>query len=45
MRQWIVLQGALGEARPKHLVYEPFFRGVMGMAVGLWELEPALAAR
>lgn len=45
MRQWIVLQGALGEARPKHLVYEPFFRGVMGMAVGLWELQPALAAR
>jgi aromatic ring-opening dioxygenase LigB subunit len=39
MRQWIVLMGAMGEARPERLVYEPFFRGLMGMAVGSWDLE------
>jgi Catalytic LigB subunit of aromatic ring-opening dioxygenase len=38
MRQWIVLMGAMGEARPERLVYEPFFRGLMGMAVGSWDL-------
>ncbi len=41
MRQWIVLLGALGEARPERLVYEPFFRGLMGMAVGSWDLATA----
>ena len=41
MRQWIVLLGALGEQRPDLLVYEPFYRGVLGMGVGYWELEPA----
>lgn len=39
MRQWIVLMGALGDARPERLVYEPFYRGLMGMAVGSWELD------
>jgi aromatic ring-opening dioxygenase LigB subunit len=38
LRQWIVLQGALGTHRPERLVYEPFYRGMMGMAVGYWDL-------
>ncbi len=38
-RQWIVLLGALGDRKPDELVYEPFYRGVMGMAVGYWNLE------
>jgi hypothetical protein len=37
LRQWIVLQGMLGGQRPERLVYEPFFRGVMGMGVGYWD--------
>lgn len=41
LRQWIVLQGALGEQKPQELVYEPFYRGVMGMAVGYWDLTGA----
>jgi aromatic ring-opening dioxygenase catalytic subunit (LigB family) len=39
MRAWIILMGAIGDARPEALVYEPFFRGVMGMAVAQWDLE------
>jgi len=38
-RQWIILQGVLGDVPPSQLVYEPFFRGLMGMAAGCWELE------
>jgi hypothetical protein len=38
-RQWMVLLGALGDRAPDQLVYEPFFRGVMGMAVGYWNLD------
>src|SRR5581483_1679119 len=45
MRQWIVLMGALGGIQPKNLAYEPFFRGVMGMATGYWELPASTAAR
>jgi len=41
MRQWIVLQGALGDAKPTSLVYEPFYRAVLAMAVARWDLEPA----
>ncbi|MDE2838772.1 MAG: extradiol ring-cleavage dioxygenase [Chloroflexota bacterium] len=37
LRQWIVLLGALGDQTPHHFAYEPFFRGVMGMAVSCWE--------
>jgi aromatic ring-opening dioxygenase catalytic subunit (LigB family) len=37
-RQWIVLLGALGDLAPSWLVYEPLFRGVMGMATGCWNL-------
>lgn len=40
MRQWIVLLGALGDRKPQFLTYEPFFRAVMGMAVGYWDVRP-----
>ena len=36
LRQWIVMLGALGEAKPEFLVYEPLFRSIMGMGVGWW---------
>ncbi|MPZ15484.1 MAG: extradiol ring-cleavage dioxygenase [Chloroflexi bacterium] len=39
LRSWCVLLGALDDLTPDQLVYEPFFRGVMGMAVGYWNLE------
>ena len=39
LRQWIVMLGALGEARPEFLVYEPLYRSIMGMGVGYWDLE------
>lgn len=38
-RSWITMLGAIGDARPQRLVYEPFYRGLMGMAVGYWGLE------
>jgi aromatic ring-opening dioxygenase catalytic subunit (LigB family) len=45
LRQWIVLLGALGGARPEFLVYEPLYRSIMGMGVGYWEVgaQPAAA--
>jgi protocatechuate 4,5-dioxygenase, beta chain len=39
LRQHLVLLGALGTARPQLFAYEPFYRAVLGMAVGLWELD------
>lgn len=39
MRSWIVLLGAMGKRSPQLLVYEPFYRAMMGMAVGYWETE------
>jgi hypothetical protein len=36
LRSWIVVLGALGKARPDFTVYEPFYRGVMGMGVAMW---------
>jgi len=36
LRQWIVLLGALGAAKPEFLVYEPLFRSIMGQGVGWW---------
>jgi hypothetical protein len=39
LRQWIVMLGAIGDARPEFLVYEPLFRSIMGMGVGFWRLE------
>ena len=38
LRQWIVMLGALGAAKPEFLVYEPFYRSIMGMGVGWWSL-------
>jgi aromatic ring-opening dioxygenase catalytic subunit (LigB family) len=36
LRSWVVALGALGKARPDFTVYEPFYRGVMGMGVAVW---------
>jgi aromatic ring-opening dioxygenase LigB subunit len=36
LRVWITLLGVLGERKPEWLRYEPFYRGIMGMAVGYW---------
>jgi hypothetical protein len=44
MRQWIVLQGVVGDRKPTSLVYEPFYRAVLAMAVASWDLEPAEVA-
>jgi protocatechuate 4,5-dioxygenase beta chain len=41
LRSWITMLGAIGDSKPDMLVYEPFYRGVMGMAVGYWELQGA----
>ncbi|HEY3117239.1 MAG TPA: extradiol ring-cleavage dioxygenase, partial [Chloroflexota bacterium] len=43
-RQWIVMLGMLGDVAPDQFAYEPFFRGVMGMAVGYWNLENSAEA-
>ncbi|HEY3115804.1 MAG TPA: extradiol ring-cleavage dioxygenase [Chloroflexota bacterium] len=43
-RQWIVMLGMLGDAPPDQFAYQPFFRGVMGMAVGYWNLENSTKA-
>lgn len=40
LRNWITMLGAIGDARPELLVYEPFYRGILGMGVGCWELGP-----
>jgi aromatic ring-opening dioxygenase catalytic subunit (LigB family) len=39
LRQWIVMLGAIGAARPEYLVYEPIYRSIMGMGVGWWQLQ------
>ena len=39
LRQWIVMLGALGSAKPEFLVYEPLYRSIMGMGVGWWQME------
>jgi aromatic ring-opening dioxygenase catalytic subunit (LigB family) len=39
LRQWIAMLGAIGNAKPEFLVYEPLFRSIMGMGVGWWNLE------
>jgi aromatic ring-opening dioxygenase catalytic subunit (LigB family) len=38
LRQWIVMLGAIGKAKPEFLVYEPLYRSIMGMGVGWWSL-------
>jgi hypothetical protein len=37
-RQWLVMLGAIGSARPEFLHYQPFFRALTGMAIGYWAL-------
>jgi hypothetical protein len=37
-RSWITMFGAIGDARPEMLTYEPLYRGLMGQAVGCWDL-------
>lgn len=44
LRQTIVMLGALGTAVPTFLHYEPFYRAIMGIAVGCWDQIPALSA-
>ena len=39
LRQWIVMLGAIGGAKPEFLVYEPLYRSIMGMGVGWWNLQ------
>ena len=39
LRSWVAMLGAIGDTRPELLVYEPFYRGIMGMAVGSWDLQ------
>jgi aromatic ring-opening dioxygenase LigB subunit len=36
LRQAIVMLGALDGVAPEFLTYEPFYRAVMGLAVGVW---------
>ncbi len=31
--------GAVGNQRPDFVVYEPLYRGLMGMGVAYWELQ------
>jgi hypothetical protein len=41
LRQWITLMGIIGDRKPELLTYEPFYRGLLGMAVGYWDLAAA----
>jgi hypothetical protein len=43
LRSWLVLLGAVGDIPATDLVYEPFYRGIMGMAVGYWDAEARLS--
>jgi len=38
LRAWIAMLGSIGPAKPVDFVYEPFYRGIMGMGVARWEL-------
>ena len=42
MRSWIALLGALGAVAPDLMVYEPFYRGITGMAVASWRGVPLI---
>jgi hypothetical protein len=37
-RSWLTLLGAIGDVPPALLVYEPFYRAIMGMGVAAWDL-------
>lgn len=39
LRSWITVLGALGDARPEMLCYEPLYSALMGMGVAYWDLE------
>src|SRR5579883_982548 len=41
LRSWISVLGAIGSAKPDLMVYEPLYRGVMGMAVASWPVAEA----
>lgn len=41
LRSWITLLGCLGSTPAQVLAYEPFYRGIMGMAVSYWDPEAA----
>jgi aromatic ring-opening dioxygenase LigB subunit len=41
LRQWITLMGMIDDRKPELLVYEPFYRGLLGMAVGYWSVAEA----
>jgi hypothetical protein len=43
LRSWITMLGMIGKTAPESWTYEPFFRGIMGMGVAYWQLEPAMA--
>jgi hypothetical protein len=43
LRSWLTLLGAIGPVPATRVVYEPFHRGIMGMAVGAWEREDVAA--
>jgi len=37
LRSWLTLLGVVGPLTPRWVVYEPFYRGLMGMGVAVWE--------
>lgn len=37
LRTWIAMLGAIGPVPTAELIYEPFYRAVMGMAVATWD--------
>jgi len=39
LRSWITLLGCVGKTPARTLTYEPFYRAIMGMAVGYWALD------
>jgi hypothetical protein len=43
LHSWITLLGMIGDTKMEVLAYEPFYRAIMAMGVGYWQLEPALA--
>jgi len=39
LRSWIATLGAIGDGvKPELLIYEPFYRAIMGMGVAYWPL-------
>jgi len=41
LRSWIAVAAMVGAVKTKDIVYEPFFRGIMGMGVAYWDIEGA----